>query len=287
MKRGVNLEFTRTEKLTLEEGIETASEIGYEYVEAYVYVPVEAGINSHTMLKTEQLYSHIDSSRGGVSELKVLLNKHKMQFSAVNAHTAMLIPDIGIPHLIKAIDIADQLGCPLVITDEGPVSQYWTSLDRAFDEFCGNLEKVVSQGRERGIQIAVEPHNAITTTKEYLHKLLDRFAPDDVGINFDTGNAFLSGNDPLDLLSLLMHRVVHVHAKDPAESWLPERGGRTGIRVGTAFGDGILDAERIILYLMDKNFSGVVSVECDTSREAERSYFNINSWITAGDKRYE
>jgi sugar phosphate isomerase/epimerase len=101
--------------------------------------------------------------------------------------------------------------------------------------------------------------------------LLRRFAPNDLGVNFDTGNAFLAGNNPAEMLLSLADRIIHVHIKDIPESELPLRGKVTGTRVGVAAGDGVLDLRSILKVLAAARYSGVLSVECDTWEQAQRS----------------
>jgi sugar phosphate isomerase/epimerase len=69
---------------------------------------------------------------------------------------------------------------------------------------------------------------------------------------------------------------VHVHAKDislgQAES---EKGKVTGTPVGCACGDGVIDWAQVVGILKDGRYNGVLSVECGTPREAERSLAHL------------
>ena len=65
-------------------------------------------------------------------------------------------------------------------------------------------------------------------------------------MNFDTGNSFLAGNDPVEYVRLVASRVVHVHVKDIPASQLPERGKVTGTRVGVAVGEGVVDLRGVL-----------------------------------------
>jgi sugar phosphate isomerase/epimerase len=134
-----------------------------------------------------------------------------------------------------------------------------------------SLDAVVAHAQARGVRFALELHNALTTHAQYLTKLLERFGPADLGVNFDTGNCFLAGHDPVAYLGLIADRVVHVHIKDIPRSLLPQRGKITGTRVGVAAGDGVIDVQAIVSLLAQVGYRGALSVECDTLEQARQS----------------
>ncbi len=153
---------------------------------------------------------------------------------------------------------------------------FYTSLEQAFDIMCVSLEAIVSHAQSRGVRFAVELHNALTARPDMLVKLTERFGPDELGVNFDTGNSFLAGNDPVEYLRKVADRVIHVHIKDIPESQLHERGKVTGTRVGVAAGDGVLDLPGIVDVLAKAGYQGVLSVECDTLEQAKKSLPYLN-----------
>lgn len=278
MQAGINLEFAKTEGLDILDAIEQASAAGYRYVEPYIYSASSLRINSHLTVTTESPYHHLHTDTADVPALAARLAASGVQFSAFDAHTTMLLPEIGVPYLKRAIDLAAQLNCPYVMSDEGPIPA-WMPLDRAFDIFCISLEETVRYAQERGVLMTIELHNPLTTNKTYLERLLARFSPQELGINFDTGNSFLAGNDPVAFLDGLVDRVVHVHAKDIPEWQLVERGKVTGTRVGVAIGDGVIDFPAIIAKLHAGGYKGVISVECDTYEEASKSRTRLEEMI--------
>ncbi len=44
-----------------------------------------------------------------------------LSFSAFDVHTSLLLPQVGVPYLMKAIDLASEVNCPIVMSDEGPL----------------------------------------------------------------------------------------------------------------------------------------------------------------------
>jgi len=279
MKLGLNLEFARSAELGVADAIKSAADAGYRRVEAYIYTPVQQPINSHLEVVTRTPYHHIHSSNSNAGELRALLESVDCSLSAVDAHCSLLLPQVGVPFLKGAIDFAAEVQCPFVVSDEGPLAVEWMDLDRSFDVMCFALEPVIAHAAERSVHYAMELHNALTARPEYLMKLLARFGPAELGVNFDTGNSFLAGNDPVDYLRQVAGRVVHVHVKDIPASQLHERGKVTGTRVGVAAGDGEVDLSGIVEVLREVEYRGVLSVECDTLDQAKRSLLYLQTLI--------
>ena len=103
-----------------------------------------------------------------------------------------------------------------------------------------------------------------------------------IGINFDTGNAYLCGHDVYAWLDRVAERLVHLHAKDISDKQSSaERGKVTGTAVGCACGDGVLDWARIIEIVRRKCPRDIVfSVECGTPDQAARSLKHLNPLLS-------
>lgn len=279
MKIGLNLEFARTENLSATQAMKLAAEAGYKYVEPYVYSDITLPINSHLTLHGDTPYHHFHIGQTDVTALNKLRNDLGLTFSAVDAHCSLLLPQLGAGYLKRAIDFAAQVSCPIVVSDEGPLSLDWMDLDKSFDIMCFTLAEVVKYSRSRSVLYAMELHNALTARPDYLVKLLERFGPDELGVNFDTGNSFLAGNDPVGYVRRVADRVIHVHIKDIPKSQLGQRGKVTGTRVGVAAGDGEIDLLGIVEVLGNVGYDGVLSVECDTLDQARRSLAYLRGLI--------
>jgi sugar phosphate isomerase/epimerase len=89
-------------------------------------------------------------------------------------------------------------------------------------------------------------------------------------VNYDPSNAFLAGDDPLELLRRVKHRVVTMHASDRSliegtlDDLRREEGGAEGyarrLRHG-AIGRGLNDYDAIFTELRSVGFDGWVSIE--------------------------
>jgi sugar phosphate isomerase/epimerase len=90
------------------------------------------------------------------------------------------------------------------------------------------------------------------------------------GVNYDPSNAYLAGDDPLELLALISHRVVTMHASDRflIEGTLADlrkdEQGATGyaqrLRHGE-IGQGLNDYDAIFTELKRQGFDGWISIE--------------------------
>jgi sugar phosphate isomerase/epimerase len=90
-------------------------------------------------------------------------------------------------------------------------------------------------------------------------------------MNFDTGNTFISGLDPLDYLQRFRKYVSHAHVKDVSAGLAAAvRGEETGIACSEVPIGGGVNAENIkkcLRYLQQTDWDGVVSIECYGSDE--------------------
>jgi sugar phosphate isomerase/epimerase len=99
--------------------------------------------------------------------------------------------------------------------------------------------------------------------------LVDRIHSPHFGVNYDPSNAFLAGDDPLELLRRVKHRVVTMHASDRylAEGTLEDLrreedsvGYARRLRHGT-IGRGMNDYDAIFRELAGVGFDGWISIE--------------------------
>jgi len=91
-------------------------------------------------------------------------------------------------------------------------------------------------------------------------------------VNFDTGNSYLAGEDPVEWLRSAGERLVHLHAKDiSVQQSTAERGKVTGTPVGCACGEGVVDWPTVVDICRKLPRDIVFSVECGTVEQARHS----------------
>jgi sugar phosphate isomerase/epimerase len=268
---GVNMEFIRHEDKSFAAGVEQAAQLGFHYVEPMVH-------NGRELL-SEAGYFHSVSMDEDPLEIKDILDRHGVRPSGLSAHCPLMRPEISVPYLQKAIRFAAALGAPVINTDEG-IRPEWVSLDDAFGVMKYTLTSALRIAERYGIYIGIEPHQSISRTTPGLLRIATLVPSPCLRVNYDTGNAYLAGEDPYQGLLAVRHLLVHLHAKDiTIQHAEAERGKVTGTPVGCACGDGVIDWARVVAILREGGFNGVLSVECGTSDQAKRSLAHLESVI--------
>jgi sugar phosphate isomerase/epimerase len=260
---GINMEFVRHDDKPFEWGVKKAAELGYEYVEPMVHWGRE--------LLSEAGYFHSVSMLDDPLRVKRACAAAGIKLSGLSTHTPLCKPEISTEYLKQAIRFAAECGAPVVNTDEGPKSA-WTSEAEDLTLMRYVLHEAAAVAEPRGILIGIEPHQQYSKTPAGLDRISRLVESKAIGINFDTGNAYLAGEDPLAWLGQVIHRCVHIHAKDISiQQSEVERGKVTGTPVGCACGEGVIDWKRVIEICRTCPRDLVLSVECGTIAQASKS----------------
>jgi len=268
---GINLEFVRHEDKPFEWGVEKAAEIGYEYVEPMVHWGRE--------LLSEAGYFHSVSMLDDPLRIKNACDKAGVKISGLSTHTPLCKPEISLEYLKQAIRFAAEIGAPVVNTDEGP-KPAWTTEEEDHVLMRYVLMEAAKVAEPRGIKIGLEMHQQYSRTPTGFAKILNLVDSPSIGVNFDSGNSYLGGEDPYGWLEDCVDRLVHLHAKDIAiEQSEAERGKVTGTPVGCACGEGVIDWKRTIDICRKAPQDIVFSVECGTVEQGIKSYEYLKALI--------
>ena len=272
---GVNLEYVRSSDKPFTWGVQKAAELGYRFVEPCVATGRD--------LLAEGGYYHMLSMEDDPLAYRELLERLGLQCSALSAHSPLAKPEIAVNYLRQAIRWAAEIGAPVVTTDDG-FTHPWMSEEEAFQQIRYTLQVVAPTAERHGIKIGLEQHQNLSTRWETFERMLHLVDSPMIGVNFDTGNLYLAGENPIIWLERLASRVVHVHAKDIAlEQAERERGKVTGTPVGCACGDGLIDWQQVVQILRDAGYQGVLSVECGTVLQAERSLIHLQQVLAKAE----
>jgi sugar phosphate isomerase/epimerase len=149
---------------------------------------------------------------------------------------------------------------------------------RGLDLVVAAIEACLPEAEKCGVTLIIENHykDDFWSFPEFAQKmdvfceLVGRIKHPHFGVNFDPSNAFLAGDDPLELLRRVKHRVVTMHASDrfliegTIEDLRREEGGAEGyakrLRHGE-IGRGLNDYDAIFRELRSVNFDNWVSIE--------------------------
>lgn len=143
---------------------------------------------------------------------------------------------------------------------------------------AGCINSCLPYARELGVTLILENHykDDFWEYPEFAQKmdvfceLVNRIDHPNFGVNFDPSNTFLAGEDPLELLDRIGHRVVTMHASDryltegTIEDLRREESGALGyakrLRHGE-IGKGLNDYDAIFSKLKAVGFNGWISIE--------------------------
>jgi sugar phosphate isomerase/epimerase len=189
--------------------------------------------------------------------------------SQIDGSYPLMGPDgstFGVQYVQQSIRFAAELGCPMVDTVDGAFEIEGLSKDEVFRITCDNYRQCLSWAEDYGIIINVEPHGPYTTDGDFMERLFHHFESEYLRMNFDTGNTFISGLDPLDYMKRFRKYVSHAHIKDVSAGLAAAaRGEETGIACSEVPIGGGVNAENIkncLAFLRQTQWSGVVSIEC-------------------------
>ncbi len=269
---GVNMEFVRHEDRSFEWGVQKAAQLGYEYVEPMVHWGRE--------LLSEAGYFHSVSMLDDPYRIRRACQRAGIRLSALSAHCPLCKPEISTEYLKQAVRFAAECGARVINTDEGP-KPAWTTVDEDHVLMKYVLQEAAAVAEPRGILIGLEPHQQYSKTPAGLDRIYGLVESPAIGINFDTGNSYLAGEDPVAWLEHVRDRLVHLHAKDiSVVQSHAERGKVTGTPVGCACGEGVVDWARVIEVCRRAPRDVVFSVECGTVAQAESSLKHLKKLLS-------
>ncbi|MCX8238643.1 MAG: sugar phosphate isomerase/epimerase [Akkermansiaceae bacterium] len=174
------------------------------------------------------------------------------------------------------------------------------SIEEGVTFAADSIHACLPHAAERGITLIIENHYKddfwdfpeFAQQMDIFCMLIDRIESPHFGVNYDPSNTYLAGEDPLELLKRVSHRVVTMHASDRylAEGTLEdlrrEESGATGyakrLRHGE-IGQGLNDYDAIFSELKRVGFDGWISIEdgVDGMDQLARSVSFLKSKIAA------
>jgi sugar phosphate isomerase/epimerase len=201
--------------------------------------------------------------------LKRFCDQRGLKISQIDGSYPLMGPDgsaFGVQYVQQSIRFAAELGCPMVDTVDGAFEIEGFSRDEVFRITCDNYRQCLPWAEDYGVIINVEPHGPYTTDVDFMERLFRYFDSEWLRLNFDTGNTYIAGLDPLEYVKALRKYLSHAHIKDVSAGLAAAaRGDETGIACSEVpIGGGVnaCNIKACIDYMKQTDWSGVVSIEC-------------------------
>jgi sugar phosphate isomerase/epimerase len=202
--------------------------------------------------------------------LREKMEKYGVRFSQLDAAYPLSLPNasyLGLTYILNSMRWAYLVGCDHIDTTDHMHKPAGLSDEAALESMKRIYGEVLEAAARYKMTINIEPHGYYTTKPEFMERMLAFSDSPYLRMNFDTGNTFIAGQDPVAFLNRFKHKVSHVHVKDVSQSLAASmRGELTGIAVSaTAIGDGVNvdNIRRCFDILVDIGYDGIVSIECE------------------------
>jgi inosose dehydratase len=218
-------------------------------------------------------------------DLKRMFESRGLTITSYCAHANLLDPTapwhFGTMQIIKAVRNAAAIGVKHVITSEGdPKTEFGHNLTEKEALFLirERLYEPLRMATDHGVKILLEPHGKYTDSIEYMEKILDLCSSPALAVNMDSGNSWLGGTDPVEMVKRLGSKIEHVHWKDWPAEMEANRGkmfgaGMSGIPLGT----GVVDIKGIYNALVEVGYDGYTTLEIAGDDAVKQSYAYLKS----------
>lgn len=141
-----------------------------------------------------------------------------------------------------------------------------------------SINECLPFAKDRGITLIIENHYKddfweypeFAQKMEIYCQIVDGIDHPNFGVNYDPSNTYLAGEDPIELLKRVSHRVVTMHASDrfliegTIEDLRREEGGAVGYAKRLSHGEigkGLIDYDAIFTELTRVGFDNWISIE--------------------------
>lgn len=241
-------------------------------------------------LGAEYGFTSVASLDANPYDLSRMFTERGLTITSYCAHANLLDPSAPWRYqsaqIIKAVRAAASIGVGHVITSEGePRSSFGQDLSEseALMTIREKLYEPLRFAADCGVRVLLEPHGRYTSSIDQLERLLELCDSSALGVNLDTGNVWLGGHEPVELVRRLGERIEHVHWKDLGPDLEAQRGSVFGCGMSTIpLGTGLIDIEGTYRELEQISFGGYTTLEVagEDNVLASRKYLQ-----TLGDGR--
>lgn len=231
---------------------------------------IEAGlIDGVSWIHGLGYFPHISLSEDPL-QVRETMDKYGVRFSQLDAAYPLSGNEglyYGVPYVLKSLPWAKLAGCPNLATTDGLKKPEGMDDEEALELMKRAYGSIVEAAERYEITVNIEVHGYFTTNPDFLERMLDFAKSAYLGLNLDTGNSFIAGQDPVAFCRRFLNRIKHVHVKDVSESLSNAlRGKDTGIGIShAALGEGVNagNIRSVLTILRDAGYQGFLSIECE------------------------
>jgi sugar phosphate isomerase/epimerase len=188
-------------------------------------------------------------------------------------------------HTKRVLRLAGELTAPSIQTEPGGPLERGQSWRSAANLFYEEVMPCVELAERLGVFLLIEPEPGlmIETFEQYL-EFADRIGSPWLGLNFDIGHAFCTGQAPQDWIGPMASHTRHYHIEDIAA---------TREHVHLVPGRGAIDFPAVLREIAKSGYQGWITVELypcsddpDTAgREAKRFLDEVIRSVESGESR--
>lgn len=230
-------------------------------------------------------FNAVASLDANAFDIKRLFESRGVTITSVCAHANLLDPSApwryGTSQIVKAVRLAAAIGVKHVITTEGDAHTEFgqgLSEEEGIFQIREKLYEPLRLATDYGVKILLEPHGKLTDSTTTMERILDACNSDALGVNLDTGNLWLGGGDPFEMIKRLGSKIEHVHWKNLPSEMQPDRGKIYGCGMAQIpLGEGTLDIPGIYRALVQAGFDGYTTLEIAGQEAVLESYRLLQS----------
>ncbi|MCC6792749.1 MAG: sugar phosphate isomerase/epimerase [Thermomicrobiales bacterium] len=221
-----------------------------------------AGFKSIELTSVPGWTEHVRRDAGAeeIAAVKDALNHYGLTAVSLAGHSD-LVSESGVAEFRKALNIAQKLGISYVTTSSGGHdASSGGSLEEQRNHFMAHIRPLADEAAAAGITICLETHGGLLASGVIAKKLIQDIGKENIGINYDPGNAIFYGAVvPEDDIQESADYVRHMHCKDQI--------GGPGVWNFPTVGTGEVNFPAIFAALDKAGFSGPVSIEIEFTGE--------------------
>lgn len=215
------------------------------------------------------------------AEFRKLAEERGLAISNYTAYTDFAHPDPEVRKselaaILKSLDTARELGAPSVRAVTG---QRWPGVDQG-DGIRWVIEGVrwIAEEADRmRLRVNLENHTKAATWTHFdfamqgdvFLRIMEGLRDVPVGVQFDTANPLVAGEDALALFEHLRSRIGYVHINDV---------GRTGVFEFVPVGTGLAPIREVLTRLHQQGYAGWLGIE-EASRTGRQGFYQAVEYV--------